>query len=51
LIRDVESGAIETVLNKLDGIFSRKEEQTTALRAFVGETDVLLCLTFGKGFG
>ena len=36
---DVDS-AIETVFNELDGIFSLKEEQTTALKAFVEKEDV-----------
>ena len=39
--RSVES-AIMTV-NKLDGIFSIKEEQTTALNAFVDEKDAICC--------
>ena len=48
--QSVES-AIATVLNKLDGIFSLKE-QTTALKAFVDKKDAfsVLLTGFGKKF-
>ena len=39
--------AIATVLNKLYGIGSRKEDQTIALRAFVDQKDVFAILPTG----
>ena len=49
---DVEwsiESAIVTWLTKLDGIVSLKEEQTTALKAFVDKKDVFAVLLTGFG--
>ena len=50
---DVElaiEATIASVLNELDGVFSQKEEQSTALKAFLERKDVLAVLltTFVK---